>query len=55
MSKGSPRDHFEIGKMLVRGKDPAGPEFFAMVGDWRGAGHEYYVPLPDLAPEHPAL
>lgn len=43
------------GSMLVRGKDPAGPEFFAMVGDWRGAGHEYYVPLPDLAPEHPAL
>jgi hypothetical protein len=38
------------GSMLIRGKDPAGPEFFAMVTDWRQRGHDYYVPLPDLAP-----
>lgn len=37
------------GSMLIRGKDPAGPEFFAMVAEWRQSGHDYYVPLPDLA------
>jgi len=39
------------GSMRIRGKDPAGPEFFAMVTDWTASGHDYYVPLPDLAPE----
>jgi len=38
------------GSMLIRGLDPAGPDFFAMVGDWVGAGNQYYLPLPDLAP-----
>ena len=38
------------GSMLVRGRNPAGPEFFAMVGAWTAAGNSYYVPLPDLAP-----
>ena len=39
------------GSMRIRGKDPAGPEFFAMVTDWTTSGHDYYVPLPDLAPQ----
>jgi hypothetical protein len=38
------------GSMLIRGLDPAGPDFFAMVGEWVGAGNQYYLPLPDLAP-----
>jgi hypothetical protein len=39
------------GSMLMRGKNPAGPEFFAMVADWTGSGHRYYEPLADLAPK----
>jgi len=39
------------GSMRVRGKDPAGPEFFEMVADWTHSGHDYYAPLPDLASE----
>ena len=38
------------GSMLMRGKDPAGMDFFQMVGDWVGAGNSYYVPQADLAP-----
>jgi hypothetical protein len=38
------------GSMLMRGLDPAGPDFFAMVADWVGAGNSYYVPQQDLAP-----
>ena len=38
------------GSMLMRGLDPAGPDFFAMVSSWVGAGHSYYVPQADLAP-----
>jgi hypothetical protein len=36
------------GSMLMRGLDPAGPDFFKMVQDWTSAGNSYYVPLPDL-------
>jgi len=45
-------DDFTIrrGSMLIRGLDPAGPDFFAMVGAWVGSGHDYYLPLADLAP-----
>ncbi len=39
------------GTLPIRGRDPMGPEFFAMVGDWVAQGNTYYVPLPDLAPE----
>ena len=39
------------GSMLMRGLDPAGPDFFTMVADWVGAGHSYYVPQQDLAPQ----
>lgn len=35
------------GTMPMRGIDPAGPEFFKMIGEWRAAGKEYYLPLPD--------
>ena len=38
------------GSMLMRGRDPAGKEFFSMVDDWVGAGNSYYVPQTDLAP-----
>jgi len=37
------------GSMPIRGLDPGGPVFFKMVADWVGAGHTYYVPLPDTA------
>lgn len=37
------------GSMPIRGIDPAGPEFFAMVGQWAAEGHAYYEPLPDTA------
>ena len=44
------------GAMRARGQDPAGPEFFAMVGEWTAAGHRYYEPLSDLAPaEQPQI
>ena len=36
--------------MPIRGIDPAGPDFFAMVGDWVKAGNSYYLPQADLAP-----
>jgi hypothetical protein len=35
------------GSMPMRGVDPMGPEFRAMLGDWTKAGHRYYVPLED--------
>lgn len=34
------------GSMPMRGIDPMGPEFRAMVGDWIASGHRYYNPLP---------
>jgi hypothetical protein len=34
------------GSMPMRGIDPRGPAFIAMVGDWLGRGHSYYTPLP---------
>ena len=34
------------GSMPIRGIDSMGPEFAAMVGEWLGAGHTYYTPLP---------
>ena len=37
------------GSMPIRGIDPAGPAFFAMVGEWTAQGHSYYLPLPDTA------
>jgi hypothetical protein len=42
-------DDFTIrrGSMPVRGIDPMGPEFRAMLGAWVGAGHPYYRPLPE--------
>ncbi len=36
------------GSMLIRGLDPAGPDFFAMVQNWTSTGNEYYRALPDL-------
>jgi hypothetical protein len=36
------------GSMLIRGLDPAGPDFFNMVQDWTSTGNSYYVALPDL-------
>jgi AhpC/TSA family len=35
------------GSMPMRGLDPMGPEFRAMLAEWRAAGHAYYLPLPD--------
>jgi hypothetical protein len=35
------------GTMPLRGADPMGPEFRAMLGDWTKAGHRYYLPLRD--------
>ena len=35
------------GTMPMRGLDPMGPEFRAMLAEWRAAGHAYYLPLPD--------
>ena len=37
------------GSMRMRGQDPAGPEFRAMVADWVGQGRPYYETLPDHA------
>ena len=34
------------GQMRIRGIDPMGPEFVAMVRDWAAAGNPYYRPLP---------
>jgi hypothetical protein len=33
------------GSMPMRGLDPMGPEFRAMVADWAARGHRYYEPL----------
>jgi hypothetical protein len=33
------------GTMPMRGLDPMGPEFRAMLGDWTKAGNRYYLPL----------
>jgi len=35
------------GTMPIRGIDPMGPDFRAMLTDWVGAGHRYYQPLED--------
>jgi hypothetical protein len=35
------------GTMPMRGVDPMGPEFRAMLQDWVGKGHPYYRPLAD--------
>lgn len=37
------------GSMRMRGQDPSGPEFRAMVADWVGRGRPYYETLPDDA------
>jgi len=37
------------GTMPMRGMDPMGPEFRAMLQEWVGGGHPYYRPLPDTA------
>ena len=42
-------DDFTIrrGTMPMRGIDPMGPEYRAMVKAWAKAGHRYYRPLPE--------
>ena len=35
------------GTMSMRGLDPMGPEFRAMLSEWTAAGRPYYRPLPD--------
>jgi NADPH:quinone reductase-like Zn-dependent oxidoreductase len=35
------------GTMPIRGIDPMGPAFRAMLEEWVGAGKSYYRPLPD--------
>jgi len=35
------------GSMPIRGLDPMGPKFREMRDAWVGAGHPYYIPLPD--------
>lgn len=35
------------GTMPIRGIDPMGPAFRAMLEEWVGAGNSYYRPLPD--------
>ena len=35
------------GSMPMRDIDPMGEEFMKMVGEWTGAGNEYYHPLPE--------
>ena len=35
------------GTMPIRGIDPMGQDFRAMLSDWVGAGHRYYQPLED--------
>ena len=37
------------GTMPMRGVDPMGPEFRAMLGEWTQAGKPYYRPLADTA------
>jgi hypothetical protein len=37
------------GSMPIRGLDPSGPDFMRMTAEWRAAGHDYYLPLPDTA------
>jgi hypothetical protein len=37
------------GTMPMRGVDPMGPEFRAMLTEWVGRGHPYYRPHPDTA------
>ena len=37
------------GTMPMRGVDPMGPEFRAMLGAWTGGGQPYYRPLRDTA------
>ena len=35
------------GSMPIRGLDPMGEDFMAMVGAWTEAGNAYYRPLAD--------
>ena len=35
--------------MPMRGIDPMGPEFRAMLQEWVAGGRKYYLPLPDLS------
>jgi hypothetical protein len=35
------------GSMLMRGMDPFGQDFRTIRNEWVGAGHAYYLPLPD--------
>jgi hypothetical protein len=35
------------GTMPIRGIDPMGPQFRAMLQEWTGAGRSYYRPLPE--------
>ena len=35
------------GTMPMRGLDPMGPDFRAMLSQWTAAGRPYYRPLPD--------
>ena len=35
------------GTMPIRGIDPMGPQFRAMLQEWTGAGRPYYRPLPE--------
>jgi hypothetical protein len=37
------------GTMPMRGIDPMGPQFRAMLGEWTGGGRPYYRPLADTA------
>jgi hypothetical protein len=37
------------GTMPMRGIDPMGPQFRAMLAEWTQAGRPYYRPLPDTA------
>ena len=37
------------GTMPMRGIDPMGPQFRAMLGEWVQGGQPYYRPLPDTA------
>ena len=37
------------GTMPMRGIDPMGPQFRAMLGEWVGKGQPYYKPLADTA------
>ena len=35
------------GSMPMRDQDPMGPKFGAMVEEYTGAGHSYYLPIDD--------